>query len=131
MFRAVVMLVAALAATACQFEPRGIVPGGEVDAPVLATDDGGTVIDDAATTDDDDGLLSDAAASTPDAPLAVDATPIDAAPPTDAPVLTEMACGNGDDDDHDGTIDCRDDDCPGCGLLTSCCASGACALICL
>jgi hypothetical protein len=140
MRRALVM-VASLVLAGCAFEPLG--QGGTS----TGDDDGDGADADAATTGEidapgvtdpdaaDPSTIADASLPLPDAilPLPDAALPLpDAAPPPiDAAPPTENACSNGDDDDGDGKTDCRDDDCPSCGGLTSCCGSGACALICL
>lgn len=120
-----VLVVAAIAAGCvggCGFEPAGGAPVGptepvdavaEADAPEL------------------DGAADDAG-SGPDTTVdaALDAAPApDAIPPLDASPVEQ--CSNGRDDDGDGDPDCRDDDCGACPGITSCCASGACALVCL
>lgn len=119
----------------CAFQPQG--PGAPADDDDVTSVDAADETDGAAVTDPDatvetdaadPSTLADASLPLPDALLPLP----DAAPPSpDAGPVTEMACSNGDDDDDDGKTDCRDDDCPGCGGLSSCCASGACALICL
>jgi hypothetical protein len=138
--RRVLVMVASLVLAGCAFEPLG--PGGGS----TGDDDGDGGGDDAATTAENDApgvtepdaadpsTIADASLPLPDAVLPLPdaaAPPVDAPPPVDAAAPTENACANGDDDDQDGKIDCRDDDCPSCGGLTSCCGSGACALICL
>ncbi len=116
--RRVLVMVVSLALGSCAFEPQGQ-GGGSVgdDDQVTETD-----------AETDPSTVADARLPLPDASLPLpDAAP----PPIDAAPPTENACSNGDDDDRDGATDCRDDDCPSCGFLGSCCASGACALLCL
>lgn len=139
-----VLLAFALVA-GCAFDPSGPGPAvDDTDAPPAADVDAARTADpDAADLDAAPSTTTDAAVSLPDASLPLpdastaDATPPpDAAPPPDASPpdagpITELACTNGEDDDDDGKVDCRDDDCPGCGGLSSCCPSGACALLCL
>jgi hypothetical protein len=127
-----------LLASACAFQPEGAGVSAAVDAADLA--DAADDTDGAAATEPDaagePSTVPDASLPLPDASLPLpDASlplPDAAMPPVDAaPPATELACTNGDDDDDDGKTDCRDDDCPSCGGLLSCCGSGACALICL
>ncbi len=137
--RHVVTILLALAG--CAFDPQGpgVTPVDDTDAPPAADVDAASAADpdaadpDAADPDASPSTTTDAAVSLPDAslPLPDAASPPDAAPPADAGPLVEMACTNGQDDDQDGKVDCRDDDCPSCGGLSSCCPSGACALLCL
>jgi hypothetical protein len=138
-------LVVAFVLGGCAFEPAGGVANGGgdgTDAAATADTDGAQATDEDAAPDFDadpsttpDALVSlDAGLPLPDAAAPADASPaVDAGQPIDAPSgpTTENACTNGNDDDHDGDVDCRDSDCPGCSGLSSCCASGACALICL
>lgn len=136
---AFLMVVSLLAGCAFQPEGPGSLSDDDDDGPsdtdaASVTDPDATPDTDAepSTTADASLPLTDANLPLPDASLPLpDAQPIDAGMPIDAPPVAEMACSNGDDDDDDGKTDCRDDDCPGCGGLSSCCASGACALICL
>jgi hypothetical protein len=136
------LVVVALVLGGCAFEPAGGAPAGggdddvpqDEDAAQVADDDAAADLDAEASTTPDALLALDAALPLPDAAEPVDASPaIDAGMAIDAPggPTTENACTNGNDDDHDGEVDCRDSDCPGCTGLSSCCASGACALICL
>lgn len=45
-------------------------------------------------------------------------------------VSTEIACGDGQDNDGDGFIDCLDSDCTACTGNLMCCSDGACRLSC-
>lgn len=130
--RHVVAILLALAG--CAFDPSGPGPAvnDDTDAPPAVDVDAASAPDpDAANPDAAldaaPSTTTDAAVSLPDASLPLP----DAAPPPDAGPVAEMACTNGEDDDQDGKVDCRDDDCPSCGGLSSCCPSGACALLCL